>query len=105
MKRAFYDGSAMSLNMPTSSMKPSVRQPTKVRNLPVAAGAARCYLWAVAAWCVVVESELAAPATTATAAPMAIRALVLSPATVPPTAAPVAPAAGAAAAGAGAGVV
>ena len=52
--------------------------------------------------CAVVESELAAPATTATAAPMAISALVLRPATVPPTAAPVAPAAGAAAAGTGA---
>ena len=49
-----------------------------------------------------VESELAAPATTATAAPMAIRALVLRPATVPPAAAPVAPAAGAAAGGTGA---
>lgn len=47
-----------------------------------------------------VESELAAPATTATAAPIAIRALVLRPATVPPAAAP---AAGAAATGAGAG--
>jgi hypothetical protein len=51
---------------------------------------------------VVVESELAAPATTATAAPIAIRALVLRPATVPPAAAPVAPAAGAAAGGTGA---
>ena len=51
-----------------------------------------------------VESELAAPATTATAAPMAISALVLRPAMVPAAAAPApaAPAAGAAAAGTGA---
>ena len=70
-------------------------------DLPVAAWAAR-YQWWVGVVCVVVESELAAPATTATAAPMAISALVLRPATVPPTAAPAAPAAGAAAAGTGA---
>ena len=57
--------------------------------------------WLVVVW-LVVESELAAPATTATAAPIAIRALVLRPATVP-AAAPVAPAVEAAAAGAGAG--
>ena len=50
--------------------------------------------------CAVVESELAAPATTATAAPIAIMVLTLRPATVVPAAAP---AAGAAAAGAGAG--
>ena len=50
-----------------------------------------------------VESELAAPATTATAAPIAIKVLTLRPATVVPAAAPAAavPVAGAAA---GAGV-
>lgn len=53
----------------------------------------------VAAWCVVVESELAAPATTATAAPIAIMVLTLRPATV------VAPAAAGAAAAADAGAV
>ena len=51
-----------------------------------------------------VESELAAPATTATATPIAIKVLTLRPATVVPAAAPAAavPVAGAAVAGAGA---